>query len=130
MKDINFILNGKRVTAKEGETIWQVAKRNGDHIPHLCYEPKPGYRPDGNCRACMVEVEGERTLVASCIRKPTEGMKVSSKSVRSSTSRKLVFELLVADQPKRSVARDKNSQFWLWADKLGINNSRLIGDKS
>ena len=107
MKNIPFILNGKKVIAKEGETIWQVAKRHGETIPHLCYEPKPGYRPDGNCRACMVEVDGERTLVASCIRKPTEGMKVNTKSNRAKTSQKLVFELLVADQPKRSVARDK-----------------------
>ena len=108
MKNISFILNGKKVIAKEGETIWQVSKRYGENIPHLCYEPKPGYRPDGNCRACMVEVDGERTLVASCIRKPTEGMKVNTKSNRAKTSQKLVFELLVADQPKRSVARDKN----------------------
>ena len=125
MKNISFILNGKKVTAKEGETIWQVAKRNGNNIPHLCYEPKPGYRPDGNCRACMVEIEGERTLVASCIRKPAEGMKVNTNSTRAKTSQKLVFELLVADQPKRSVARDKNSQFWQWASKLGVNNSRF-----
>ena len=125
MKDINFILNSKKVTAKKGETIWQVAKRHGDNIPHLCYEPKPGYRPDGNCRACMVEVDGERTLVASCIRKPTEGMKVNTKSNRAKTSQKLVFELLVADQPKRSVARDKNSKFWQWSNKLGVNNSRF-----
>ena len=79
MKNISFILNGKKVIAKEGETIWQVAKKHGENIPHLCYEPKPGYRPDGNCRACMVEVDGERTLVASCIRKPTKGMKVAEK---------------------------------------------------
>ena len=125
MKDINFILNSKKVTAKEGETIWQVAKRHGDLIPHLCYEPKPGYRPDGNCRACMVEVEGERVLVASCIGKPTEGMKVNTKSNRAALSRKLVFELLVADQPKRSVARDKNSKFWIWADKLNVDKSRF-----
>ena len=125
MKDINFILNSKKVTAKEGETIWQVAKRHGDLIPHLCYEPKPGYRPDGNCRACMVEVGGERVLVASCIRKPTEGMKVNTKSNRAALSRKLVFELLVADQPKRSVARDKNSKFWIWADKLNVDKSRF-----
>ena len=118
MKNISFILNGKKVIAKEGETIWQVSKRYGENIPHLCYEPKPGYRPDGNCRACMVEVDGERTLVASCIRKPTEGMKVNTKSNRAKTSQKLVFELLVADQPKRSVARDKNSKFWIWADNL------------
>ena len=126
MKNISFILDGKKVTAKEGETIWQVAKRNGKNIPHLCYEPQPGYRPDGNCRACMVEVEGERTLVASCIRKPTEGIKVSTKSNRAKTSQKLVFELLVADQPKRSVARDKNSKFWQWAGKLNVNNLSLI----
>ena len=125
MKDINFILNSKKVTAKEGETIWQVAKRHGDLIPHLCYEPKPGYRPDGNCRACMVEVEGERVLVASCIRKPAEGMKVNTKSNRAALSRKLVFELLVADQPKRSIARDKNSKFWIWADKLKVDKSRF-----
>ena len=125
MKDINFIYNGKKVTAKEDETIWQVANRLGDKIPHLCYEPKPGYRPDGNCRACMVEVEGERTLVASCIRKPTEGMKVNTKSNRAKKSRELVFELLVADQPKRSIARDKNSNFWKWASKLNVDKSRF-----
>ena len=122
---INFSINNKQVEANTDETIWQIAKRLGIEIPHLCYLPEPGYRADGNCRACMVEVDGERTLVASCIRKPTEGMKVNTKSNRAKTSQKLVFELLVADQPKRSVARDKNSKFWQWADKLGINNSRF-----
>src|SRR5215831_16737070 len=67
---IRFTLNGQEVEAQEGETIWQVAHRLGEEIPHLCYSPEPGYRPDGNCRACMVEIEGERVLAASCIRKP------------------------------------------------------------
>ena len=67
---MKFILDGKEVEALEGETIWQVAKRLGTDIPHLCYSPEPGYRADGNCRACMVEIEGERVLAASCIRKP------------------------------------------------------------
>ncbi len=66
-----FTLDGSEVDAREGETIWQVAKRHGTDIPHLCYAPEPGYRPDGNCRACMVEIEGERVLAASCIRTPT-----------------------------------------------------------
>ena len=57
-KTIKFNLNGKDVEAAAGETIWQVANREGCEIPHLCYLPKPGYRADGNCRACMVEVEG------------------------------------------------------------------------
>ena len=55
------------------ETIWAVAKRLGTHIPHLCHKPAPGYRPDGNCRACMVEIEGERVLAASCKRTPGGG---------------------------------------------------------
>src|ERR1043165_7161982 len=58
-KTITFTLDGEEVHAREGETIWQVAKRQGTDIPHLCYAPEPGYRPDGNCRACMVEIEGE-----------------------------------------------------------------------
>ena len=70
-KSVKFILDGNEVEALEGETIWQVAKRHGTDIPHLCYSPEPGYRADGNCRACMVEIEGERVLAASCIRKPT-----------------------------------------------------------
>jgi formate dehydrogenase major subunit len=82
-KTIRFTLDGREVEAKEGETIWQVAKREGTSIPHLCWRDAPGYRPDGNCRACMVEVEGERVLAASCIRKPAEGMVVNSQNERA-----------------------------------------------
>ncbi len=76
---IKFTLDGREVEARDGETIWQVAQRLGIKIPHLCYAPEPGYRPDGNCRACMVEIEGERVLAASCIRTPTDGMKVDDR---------------------------------------------------
>ena len=76
IKTKEFSLNGKIVSASNDETIWQVAKRLSLEIPHLCWKDSPGYRADGNCRACMVEIEGERTLAASCLRKPTPGMKV------------------------------------------------------
>ncbi len=69
-KTVQFTLDGRAVEARVGETIWQVAQRHGVEIPHLCYSPEPGYRADGNCRACMVEIEGERVLAASCIRTP------------------------------------------------------------
>ena len=105
MTKITFQLDGKQVEAKPGETIWQVAKRGGRDIPHLCYSPEPDYRPDGNCRACMVEIEGERVLAASCLRKPTPGMKVGVATARAEASRKMVFELLVADQPEREIGR-------------------------
>src|SRR3974390_1217804 len=99
-KTVKFILDGKEVEAHDRETIWEVAKRLGTDIPHLFYSPEPGYRADGNCRACMVEIEGERVLAASCIRKPTEGMKVKAASDRAKTARKMVFDLLVSDQPE------------------------------
>ena len=49
-------LDDVEVQAHPGETLWQVAKRAGETIPHLCFKDAPGYRSDGNCRACMVEV--------------------------------------------------------------------------
>ena len=97
---ITFTLDGQSVTAATGETIWEVALRQGTRIPHLCHSGEPGYRPDGNCRACMVEIEGERTLAASCIRTPSEGMKVTTDSARADKARKMVVEMLMADQPR------------------------------
>jgi formate dehydrogenase major subunit len=125
---IKFTLDGREVEAAPGETIWQVANRVGTEIPHLCYSPAPGYRPDGNCRACMVEIEGERVLAASCVRKPSPGMKVSSASERAKASRKLVFELLVTDQPRREEAHDPDSRFWNWADRVDVAESRFPRD--
>ncbi|MGB6860344.1 MAG: 2Fe-2S iron-sulfur cluster-binding protein, partial [Pseudolabrys sp.] len=122
---VKFMLDGKEVEALDGETIWQVAKRQGIDIPHLCYSPEPGYRADGNCRACMVEIEGERVLAASCIRKPTEGMKVKATSDRAKTAQQMVFELLVTDQPERETSHDPQSKFWSWADRMGIGVGRF-----
>ena len=85
-KTVSFVLDGQTVEALPGETIWQAAQRLGTRIPHLCHSPEPGYRPDGNCRACMVEVKGERVLSASCVRIPTEGMEVSTASERATKS--------------------------------------------
>ena len=81
-KTVTFELDGEEVTVNEGTTIWQAAQAEGQVIPHLCHKPEPGYRSDGNCRACMVEIEGERVLAASCIRTVQEGMVVRSNSER------------------------------------------------
>ncbi|SPJ29294.1 formate dehydrogenase subunit alpha [Falsiruegeria mediterranea] len=122
-KTVTFNLNGEDVTVPEGWTIWEAAKGQGFTIPHLCHKPQPGYRPDGNCRACMVEVEGERTLVASCIRPVAEGMVVKSDSDRAEKSRALVMELLVADQPEE--AHDTSSHFWDMAKLNDVSDSRF-----
>ncbi len=122
---ITFTLDGQDVTAHPDETIWQVAKRQGTTIPHLCHKDASGYRPDGNCRACMVEVEGERTLAASCCRNPTQGMQVSTQSDRAQKSRALVMELLLADQPEQDAAHDAGSHFWDMAAQTGVSESRF-----
>jgi len=122
---IDFTLDGHKVTAHAGETLWQVADKLGTEIPHLCHSPAPGYRSDGNCRACMVEIKGERVLAASCIRNPTEGMIVSTSSDRAKAARQTVFELLLTDQPGKAVAHDPNSRFWHWSDKVGVKESRF-----
>ena len=122
---VTFTLNGETVAAQPGETIWQVAERQGVEIPHLCYSPEPGYRADGNCRACMVEIEGERVLAASCIRTPSEGMVVDTASERAASARRMVFELLIADQPGRERAHDADSKLWRWAERIGIADSRF-----
>ena len=122
---VTFTLDGKSVAADDGETIWQVAKRQGTTIPHLCHKDSAGYRSDGNCRACMVEIDGERVLAASCIRTPTEGMVVTSDSVRAKTARKMVVEMLVADQPDHDHAHDRASHLWDMAAAQGITSSRF-----
>src|ERR1700736_838486 len=122
---IRFTLDGREVEAPEGETIFRAARRYGIKLPHLCYSPKPGYRPDGNCRVCMVEIEGERVLAASCIRTPTPGMKVKSQTDRAKTARRMVLELLVADQPPRGATHDPDSDFWTIAMRESVEASRF-----
>ena len=122
---VTFTLNGTQVEAEAGMTIWEVANGRGLVIPHLCHKPAPGYRPDGNCRACMVEIEGERVLAASCIREPVEGMVVTTNSARAETARKMVVEMLLADQPEREKAHDKSAHLWDMAEANGVTSSRF-----
>jgi formate dehydrogenase major subunit len=122
---ITFTLDGNTVEAEPGMTIWEVANGRGIKLPHLCHKPAPGYRPDGNCRACMVEIEGERVLAASCIREPAEGMVVTTDNARASGARKMVVELLMADHPEREEAHDRSSHMWEMAALNGVEESRF-----
>ncbi len=126
---ITFTLDGESVSATADETIWQVAKREGTRIPHLCYLDKPGYRSDGNCRACMVEIEGERVLAASCQRRVSDGLVVRTDTERADKSRKMVFELLAADMRPPEDSPDDKSVFWEWAGDFGIRGSDRLPSK-
>lgn len=123
---IGFKLDGKEVFAFEGETILQAAKRHGKEIPHLCYSDN--LRPDGNCRACVVEIEGERVLAPSCCRKPSEGMTVKAESERAVRSQKMVLELLKSDMPKQSPSLyTLKSELDFWAEKMDVGTPRFKG---
>ncbi len=124
--EVEFTLDGRRVTARAGESILQVARRAGIEIPHLCWAE--GLPAAGNCRACVVEVEvdgrTERTLAASCCRAPTPGMVVASASDRARRSQRMVLELLQSDLPPeaRPTRRDEVAQ---WAGWLGVVRPRF-----
>ena len=120
---IEFTLDGRKLLAAPGESILQTAKRHGVEIPHLCY--KDGYRPDGNCRACVVEIAGERVLAPSCCRAPTPGMEVKAESERARHSQKMVLELLGADMPEGSYKLD--SELDNWSRKLEVRAPRFPG---
>ena len=105
---VEIRLDGRAVNAFEGETILSAAKREGIAIPHLCF--KEGYRPDGNCRACVVEIGGERVLAPSCCRTVAPGMGVTTDSARARKSQNMVLEMLLADLPE---------QGFKWADAQG-----------
>src|ERR1700687_4742953 len=117
-KSNTFFMDDKEIDIREGETIFRAGRRFDIRVPHLCYLPKPGYRPDGNCRVCMVEIEGERVLAASCIRMPAAGMKVRTQTDRAKTARRMVAELLLTDQPARELAHDPDSELWKIATRL------------
>ena len=121
LQPIKFTLDGVAVEAKPGETILQVAQRLGTEIPHLCY--KPGLRPDGNCRVCVVEIKGERVLAPSCIREPQEGMVVQTQNDRARKSQNLVLELLLGDMPEAAYTLE--NELTGWADKRGVSNPRF-----
>ena len=118
---IAFRLNGVERSATPGETIIEVAARSGIDIPHLCH--KPGMRPDGNCRACVVEIKGERVLAPSCCRAPSPGMDVSTDSARALHAQRMVVELLVADVTERDYRPD--SELAQWRRRLGVGAPRF-----
>jgi formate dehydrogenase major subunit len=118
---VEFSLNGRSVVGRADETILQTAQQYGVEIPHLCY--KDGLRPDGNCRACVVEIKGERVLAPSCCRYPQAGMEVTTDSARAKASQKMVVELLLSDVTEET--RTLDSELGRWAKALEIGQPRF-----
>ena len=123
---VQFSLNGATVDARANETILQAARRHGVEIPHLCYTD--GLRADGNCRACMVEIDGERVLAPSCCRYPTAGMQIHSDNERARHSQRMVLELLQSDMPETQYTR--HNELDEWSQKLALGKPRFEARKT
>ena len=128
---IEFKLDGHTLQAQPGESILNAAQRHGVDIPHLCHQD--GLRPDGNCRACVVEIEGERTLAPSCYRSVSAGLQVQTRSERALKSQEMVLELLLSDMPDAGYqwnVQDESQQHGelsAWAARLGVTVRPALG---
>ncbi len=127
---INLVINDKKVTAFENETIMEAARRNNINIPSLCY--LKGVHQAGSCRICVVEVEGAKTLQASCIVPVQEGMVVRTNTSKVRKTRKMLYELMLSDHPKEclSCARNQNCEFQKLGEMIGVDDQRFEGERS
>jgi NADP-reducing hydrogenase subunit HndD len=119
-----------KVEVPEGTTVLKAARQAGVTIPTLCY--LDGFDPIGACRVCLVEVEGARTLVASCSQPVAEGMVVKTNSGKVREGRKLVVELLLSEHAGdcQVCGRSADCELRTLAQDLGIGELRYEGEKT
>jgi NADP-reducing hydrogenase subunit HndD len=127
---INLTINGIPVQAEEGTTILEAARANNIHIPNLCY--MKGIHEQGVCRICVVEIEGNRNLQASCITKVREGMNIKTNSAKVQKVRKMLYELLVSNHPEDCLQCERNQSCELQelGQTLGVRERRLYGKRT
>jgi len=127
---VNITINNKRIAAVEGDTIMEAARRNNINIPGLCQ--LEGVHKVGSCRICVVEVEGARTLQASCIVPVQDGMVIRTNSERVRKTRKLLYELLLSDHPREclSCGRNQSCELQKLGEMIGVEDPRFDGERS
>lgn len=119
MGDVTLTIDGQTVTVPGGTTVWEAAARLGIDIPVLCHDPR--LRPVGVCRVCAVDA-GERTLPASCVREAQDGMQVRTDTEEVRAHRRVLTELLLAEQPpvSRREATTGDDALYALARQLGV----------
>ncbi len=127
---VNLIINDKAVQVKEGTTIFEAAKQNHILVPHFCYIEN--IHKIGSCRICVVEIEGVKNLMASCITEVKEGMIIHTNSERVRNTRKVIYELMLSDHPKNCLTcwRNQNCELQELGNLIQIDEYRYEGAKS
>jgi len=129
MPKVTLTINGQAVQADEGTTILQAAQQAGIYIPTLCYHPD--LRPEGVCRICVVEVQGQRTLCPACIYPISGGMNIITHSPKVRQARKMITELMLANHPQDCLTCAKNQKCELQklAKELGVQDIHFQGER-
>ncbi|HXW68628.1 MAG TPA: molybdopterin-dependent oxidoreductase [Dissulfurispiraceae bacterium] len=126
---MELTINEKLIKTENGATILQAALKNGIYIPNLCFDKR--LKPFGGCRLCVVEVEGEKKLLAACSTPAKEGMTVHTETQRLAKARKTVLELLLVHHPLDCPICDKAGECALQdlAFKYGPSQSRFTDER-
>ena len=129
METVNITIDGQKLQAPKTASVLEAAQQAGIRVPTLCYHPE--FRPEGACRVCVVEVQGARTLVASCVYPVAEGMVVNTNTQAVRAARKTVVELLLANHPNDcfTCARNLNCELQSMAADLGLREVRFKGER-
>jgi iron-only hydrogenase group A len=123
---VTLTIDDKQVSVEAGATILEAAKKIGVKIPTLCAWSEINHRP-GACRVCMTEVNGQRSLIASCVFPVAEGMVVRTSTERVRMARKMVVELLLANHPAECnyCVRNGNCELQKVAEAVGLKRVRF-----
>ncbi len=131
---VNMTINNQPFEVEDGLTIMEAARQYNINIPNLCYMRQLGFNPHrgGNCRICVVEVQGAKNLMASCTTKVREGMVVNTYSKRVNKARRVLYELMLSDhsQDCLSCTRNQSCEFQALGKQLGVNTARFDGERS
>ncbi|MCF8262658.1 MAG: (2Fe-2S)-binding protein [Melioribacteraceae bacterium] len=125
-----LIIDGKEIEFENGQTIIEVAKKDGLEIPHFCWHPSLSI--SGNCRVCLVEVEKMPKLVIACSTIAADGMVVNTQSEKTLNARNAVMEFLLINHPLDCPICDEAGECKLqdYAYKHSAGESRFVETKN
>jgi len=128
--ELVLTIDGVEVTVPQGATVFEAARSVDIDIPHLCYDPDLGLPPTSSCRLCVVEVEGVKSLVASCSHPVAAGMVVRTDTAKLREARRMVIDLLLSDHPHDCLTCEKNGDCLLqqYAYELGVKEPEFAGE--
>jgi NADH-quinone oxidoreductase subunit G len=129
-REVTLIIDGREVSAVEGEMLHDAAKRGDVEIPVFCYEPKLG-EPVGACRMCLVEIEGIPKLQTSCSTPVRDGMVVHTRTDQVKEAQSAVVEFLLVNHPLDCPVCDKGGECPLQDISMGWGpgKSRVVDPK-